>query len=262
MKKIKVSELPVCKTLKGLFTLGTDANNRSVKVSLEFVDEAADAAKTATTETQEATQSAKTATALANAATANANTATTNAIAATTAANNAATAANNVATVANNAATNANNKASLANGAAATALDAARTATDATSDTMEATDAARIATAETLATLAILIPKGMEVDAPTEITLGNTAQQRIRAILTPLNTMPNVVFISDNESVRIAPDGRIRVVGIGTSEVHIVPTCNTALAKTVLIKVHTPTARLADTRKILRLTQAGGFLLN
>lgn len=181
MKKNKVSELPLCKSFKGLFTLGTDANNRSCKVSLEFVEEAADAATSAKTATEEA---------------------------------------------------------------------------------REATSSAKTATAETLATLAILVPEGLAVDAPQEITLGNTAPQRIRAILSPENAMPNVVFISDNESVKIAPDGRIKVVRAGTSEVHIVPTCNTALAKTVLITVHTPTVRLADTRKILRLTAAGDIRLN
>ena len=37
MKKIKISQLPLYSTLKGLFTIGTDANNRSVRVSLEFI---------------------------------------------------------------------------------------------------------------------------------------------------------------------------------------------------------------------------------
>ena len=37
MKKIKISQLPVFDSLKGLYTIGTDNENRSVKVSLEFV---------------------------------------------------------------------------------------------------------------------------------------------------------------------------------------------------------------------------------
>lgn len=37
MKKIKVSELPESKSFVGLFTLGVDGGNRSVKVSLEWV---------------------------------------------------------------------------------------------------------------------------------------------------------------------------------------------------------------------------------
>ena len=38
MKKVKISELPLYNSLKGLFTLGTDKDNRSVKVSLEFIE--------------------------------------------------------------------------------------------------------------------------------------------------------------------------------------------------------------------------------
>ena len=33
MRKIKISELPLCSSLEGLFTIGTDDQNRSVKVS-------------------------------------------------------------------------------------------------------------------------------------------------------------------------------------------------------------------------------------
>ena len=33
MKKIKISELPLYQSLKGLFVMGTDVNNRSVKVN-------------------------------------------------------------------------------------------------------------------------------------------------------------------------------------------------------------------------------------
>lgn len=38
MKKIKISELPLYQSLKGLFVMGTDVNNRSVKVNLEFIE--------------------------------------------------------------------------------------------------------------------------------------------------------------------------------------------------------------------------------
>lgn len=47
MRKIKLSELPIYKSLKGLYTLGTDENNRSVRVSLEFIEEMADKARKA-----------------------------------------------------------------------------------------------------------------------------------------------------------------------------------------------------------------------
>lgn len=47
IKKIKISELPVAETLIGLSTIGVDAGNNSVQVSLEFVADAADAASRA-----------------------------------------------------------------------------------------------------------------------------------------------------------------------------------------------------------------------
>lgn len=220
MKKIKVSELPLCSTLKGLFTLGTDKDNRSVKVSLEFIKEETDAA---VKNAQDATAAAVS-----------------NAQAATTAANTAKQ--------------NANAAASAANTAAGKATAAAEEA-------IQATEAAEEATASTIAAVTKLIPTGLEVSAPERITLGNTAENRVEATLSPSNTMPNIIFISDNNAVKIDQKGRIRVVGIGASEVQIIPTCNTALAKTIIINVTAATLRLKS-RTQLRLTQSGGLLLN
>ena len=224
MKKIKVSELPLCSTLKGLFTLGTDKDNRSVKVSLEFIKEETDAAvKNAQDATAAAVSDAQ-------AATTAANTAKQNATAAASAANTAA------------------GKATAAATSAPSAASAAHTA-------------AEEATASTIAAVTKLIPTGLEVSAPERITLGNTAENRVEATLSPSNTMPNIIFISDNNAVKIDQKGRIRVVGIGASEVQIIPTCNTALAKTIIINVTAATLRL-KCRTQLRLTQSGGLLLN
>ena len=67
MKKVKISELPLYNSLKGLFTLGTDKDNRSVKVSLEFIEttteaavkKANDAAAAAKTTAENAAETAK-----------------------------------------------------------------------------------------------------------------------------------------------------------------------------------------------------------
>jgi hypothetical protein len=56
LKKIKISELPLADTLKGLYTIGIDALNRSVKVSLEFVKKAADRANEAADKAQKAAE--------------------------------------------------------------------------------------------------------------------------------------------------------------------------------------------------------------
>lgn len=56
LKKIKISELPLADTVKGLYTIGVDALNRSVKVSLEFVKKAADKADAAADKAQKAAE--------------------------------------------------------------------------------------------------------------------------------------------------------------------------------------------------------------
>ena len=276
MKKIKVSELPLCSTLKGLFTLGTDKDNRSVKVSLEFIKEETDAAvknaqdatAAAVSDAQAATTAANTAKQNANAAASAADTAAGKATAAATSATSAASAANTAAGKANaakqaadTATAAANTATGNANTATASAISAASAANAAAEEAIQATEAAEEATASTIAAVTKLIPTGLEVSAPERITLGNTAENRVEATLSPSNTMPNIIFISDNNAVKIDQKGRIRVVGIGASEVQIIPTCNTALAKTIIINVTAATLRLKS-RTQLRLTQSGGLLLN
>lgn len=276
MKKIKVSELPLCSTLKGLFTLGTDKDNRSVKVSLEFIKEETDAAvknaqdatAAAVSNAQAATTAANTAKQNANAAASAANTAAGKATAAATSATSAASAANTAAGKANaakqaadTATAAANTATGNANTATASATSAASAANAAAEEAIQATEAAEEATASTIAAVTKLIPTGLEVSAPERITLGNTAENCVEATLSPSNTMPNIIFISDNNAVKIDQKGRIRVVGIGASEVQIIPTCNTALAKTIIINVTAATLRLKS-RTQLRLTQSGGLLLN
>lgn len=276
MKKIKVSELPLCSTLKGLFTLGTDKDNRSVKVSLEFIKEETDAAvknaqdatAAAVSDAQAATTAANTAKQNANAAASAANTAAGKATAAATSATSAASAADTAAGKANaakqaadTATAAANTATGNANTATASAISAASAANAAAEEAIQATEAAEEATASTIAAVTKLIPTGLEVSAPERITLGNTAENRVEATLSPSNTMPNIIFISDNNAVKIDQKGRIRVVGIGASEVQIIPTCNTALAKTIIINVTAATLRLKS-RTQLRLTQSGGLLLN
>lgn len=276
MKKIKVSELPLCSTLKGLFTLGTDKDNRSVKVSLEFIKEETDAAvknaqdatAAAVSDAQAATTAANTAKQNATAAASAANTAAGKATAAATSATSAASAANTAAGKANaakqaadTATAAANTATGNANTATASAISAASAANAAAEEAIQATEAAEEATASTIAAVTKLISTGLEVSAPERITLGNTAENRVEATLSPSNTMPNIIFISDNNAVKIDQKGRIRVVGIGASEVQIIPTCNTALAKTIIINVTAATLRLKS-RTQLRLTQSGGLLLN
>lgn len=266
MKKIKISELPLYSSLKGLFTIGTDANNRSVKVSLEFVEEqTTEAVKNATTATDaanKATEAAKTATSATETATKNAvaateaaNTATKNADAATAAAKTATTNADAATAAAKTATTNADN-------ATAAAKTATVEADAATAAAKTATAEAKQATTDVLAAFAGLVPSSLTVRYNERLTLGNIQPVYITAELLPEGTLKNVLFLSDNKAVTVNPDGRVQIVGKGRSVIHVIPTCNTAIAKTIAVTVEEPTMRLVNTRSQMRFTQSGGIRLN
>lgn len=266
MKKIKISELPLYQSLKGLFTIGTDADNRSVKVSLEFIE-----AQTseAVTNAENATAAANKSAGLADEATTAANKAAEEATAAQTKANTAAETATDAAQTAVNSAGTADKATSNAN-AAATAANKATTAANAAKDAANtakeaadtATAAAEAATKEVLNTLGILVPTGLTVEYNKRLTYGNVQPVYITATLSPDTAMKNLIFISDNKAVEVGLDGRLTIISKGYSRIHVIPTCNTALAKTLLVEVGDPTLRLVNTRKQLRLTSSGALRLN
>lgn len=192
MKKIKISELPLYQSLKGLFVMGTDVNNRSVKVNLEFIE----------SETTKAVKDADTATA-------------------------------------------------AAAKAAGLADEATKTA-----------NAAKSATDKVLDTLGKIVPTGLFVESVPRLTLGNVNPVYLKAVLSPDTALKNLIYISDNRAVEVGLDGRISILNKGVSRVHIIPTCNTALARTVLIEVGEPTLRLVTTRRQMRFTQSGALRMN
>ena len=67
-RKRKISELPLCTDFHGLRTIGTDKNNQSVAVSLDYVQETVEGMQTATTNANNAAKSANDAAAKANTA--------------------------------------------------------------------------------------------------------------------------------------------------------------------------------------------------
>lgn len=106
-----------------------------------------------------------------------------------------------------------------------------------------------------------LIPTGMDVSCLTSLTKGNKSLIPIDMTLYPDGVAKNIICISDNKAVSITPDGRLKVVGTGTSIVHVVPTLNTSLAKTLEIKVTDPSVRLVSSSSI-RLISSGSFRFN
>lgn len=221
--KRRISELPICETFKGLFTIGVDALNHSVKVSLEFIDKTVSTLKSSV---ETAIKNAETATLSANTAAENANTATSNA----------------------NAATNAT-------------LKATEDCTAATGAANEATEECReiIETASNLEALG-LFPTSMTLSYPAKLTRNNKVA-RINAVLHPERVYQNVICLGDNKAVSVTPDGLLQVIGKGVSVIHVIPTCNVALYRTIQIEVIEPTIRLV-TRQSIRFTSNGKFRLN
>lgn len=259
MKKIKISELPLYQSLKGLFVMGTDVNNRSVKVNLEFIEsETTKAVKDADT----ATAAAAAAAGLADEATKTANAAALRADTAQAQAAQAAKAASDAAQSALSAKTQADDAAKAAQDAAEAAQAAKTAADEATTLTKAATAAAKSATDKVLDTLGKIVPTGLSVESVPRLTIGNVNPVYLKAVLSPDTALKNLIYISDNRAVEVGLDGRISILNKGVSRVHIIPTCNTALARTVLIEVGEPTLRLVTTRRQMRFTQSGALRMN
>ena len=273
VKKIKISALPLADTLVGLYTIGVNALNKSVKVSLEFLKTAADKANDAATAANKAKTAAETATEAAKTATKNANTA-------TEAANTAAKNATDKATAADTAAKNANTKADAADKAAGAATTAANTANSkaalADQKATAADNAANLAgetAEEARATIVRLeeleeslvgqykmIPTGMNLDYPPRITFRNTVPRRITYELLPTNTGRNVLFLGDDNAVSVQPDGSLTVNRTGISKIHVIPTENTSIYRTIQITVAEPELRRVKSNS-LRLMVNGSFRL-
>lgn len=273
VKKIKISALPLADTLVGLYTIGVNALNKSVKVSLEFLKTAADKANDAATAANKAKTAAETATEAAKTATKNANTA-------TEAANTAAKNATDKATAADTAAKNANTKADAADKAAGAARTAANTANSkaalADQKATAADNAANLAgetAEEARATIVRLeeleeslvgqykmIPTGMNLDYPPRITFRNTVPRRITYELLPTNTGRNVLFLGDDNAVSVQPDGSLTVNRTGISKIHVIPTENTSIYRTIQITVAEPELRRVKSNS-LRLMGNGSFRL-
>lgn len=217
IKKVKISELPLSEVLEGLFTIGVDKFNKSVRVSLQFLK----------------TQGDKV--------------------------NAAANAANNAAARAVEATNNANAKAELADAKATTARDAAALANQKAQDANVTINRLE-ELEESLVGQYKVIPTGLILDYPTRITRGNTVPKHIAYSLLPTNTGRNVLFLGDDNAVSVQPDGSFVVNRAGVSKVHVIPTENTTIFKTIQITVAEPELRRVKSNS-LRLMGNGNFRL-
>lgn len=272
MKKVKISELPLFNNLKGLFVIGTDNLNRSVKVSLEFVeeqttaavgraDDATTKALTAKTATEKATDECKTATANANKATKAANTATSLSQAATVAANKSKTDCDTATAECKKATSETKTAKEETSTATTKANEATQSANEAAETANKAAETALSAKDVVIEMMGRLIPTGLKVSCLERITISNTEPVYIQTELSPVTALKNIIFISDNRAAIVDADGKITPISEGKSRISIIPTCNTALAKTILVEVGRPLARLVNSKSSLRLSSGRLFRL-
>ncbi len=156
-------------------------------------------------------------------------------------------------TKANTAATNAQQQASAAGEAAAEAtesvaeMNAALARLEELEQTITAKDRKQ--------------PTGMTLEFPKKITKGNKDILRVIATLSPAGTGNNVLFLGDDKAVSVAPDGFLTVNSVGISKIHVIPTENTSIYRTIDIEVVPQSVRLC-TKSTLRLTANGKFRFN
>ncbi len=103
-----------------------------------------------------------------------------------------------------------------------------------------------------------VIPLVLEVETLHRITYGNTVKRYIKTLLLPQYAVQNVLWLSDGKAVEVEPDGEIVVLGLGKSRVHVIPTENTALHKTVTVEVVRPSLIKANNSSLL---MAGASIL-
>ena len=162
-------------------------------------------------------------------------------------------------------ATQAKTAAETATANAISATNAAQQATEetetATTEAKEATTAAETVAERILTLIGQLVPTALTVEDVPRLTKGNVQPVYINATLAPEQVMKNIIYISDNKSVTVSPDGRLTIVGTGRSTVQVIPTINTALAKVIQVEVGEPTLRMT-TKASMRFTSSGGMRLN
>lgn len=113
--------------------------------------------------------------------------------------------------------------------------------------------------ADTLQAFGVLVPISLQVEYPKALSLGNAVSNYIVPKLAPESALPNVIYISDNKSLTVEPNGKITPVKVGVSRIHVIPTLNTSLARTISIDIYTGLRKVLSAS--LRLTSNGNLRL-
>lgn len=182
-------------------------------------------------------------------------------------ANTAAALANEKATAADVAAGRVSDAIGKANTAAVRATEKAAAAENASGEATEKIADMNVALARleelehTLTAQARQQPTAMTLNYPRKITKGNKNSLKIAATLSPAGTGSNVLFLGDDKAVTVAPNGFLIVNEVGKSKIHVIPTENTDIYRTIEIEVVPVSVRL-HTKTALRLMANGNFRLS
>lgn len=97
-----------------------------------------------------------------------------------------------------------------------------------------------------------VIPLAVEIIAPLKIINRNPISPYFKVKLLPSFAVQNVMYLSDDNAVSVEPDGEIIVHKLGKSRVHVIPTENTALHRTIEVEVIEPSMILLNSTGALR----------
>jgi hypothetical protein len=102
----------------------------------------------------------------------------------------------------------------------------------------------------------------MELDYPGTIPYRGERFGEIKYRLLPEDTGRNVLFLpAGGDSITVYPDGTFKVNGTGITTIHVIPTENTAIYRTIQIMVMVAAIRRVSTTA-LRITGNGNFRLS
>lgn len=265
--KRKISELPECRDFHGLKTIGTDANNNSVAVSLSYLQEVSDGMKDATAKTIKATEDANKAATNANNSLKDIETTEKEIVAAEkervlneqarqtaeeTRASNEQTRINNEDTrkTAEQSRESAE-KERVANETSRLEAESAREKSE--SQREQNADELCQKVKAALQLLEFNVPAELVVENPGVLAAGG-ADVQIKAHLLPKSVVQNILFLGDDNAVSVSPTGLIKINKFGESVIYVIPTNRVELWQKLRVVVRQPYLRLSESGGI-RLTE-------
>lgn len=92
------------------------------------------------------------------------------------------------------------------------------------------------------------------------VTINNAEQPQILARVLPQFGLGGVLFVSDNKTVEVTPDGKVLPIAVGKSTIYATATADTSLYERLTVEVVPPRMRVAASG-VLRLDGDGNIRL-